>query len=160
MEIEGAPSPQQWNGRGSPGYATLLGSIDHVIQSSLGGFVTDQYYANAENHWHNPMTKYIYPLFLLLVFCECILLLNLLIAVMNDSFLNNNEVVESTKRQQQLEFVVDNWWIDPIQDKKNIVYLVAAFSMDNEKKKREDGIFEEIKNEITTLNQRNEHLIS
>lgn len=47
---------------------------------------------------YNPMTKYIYPLFLLLVFCECILLLNLLIAVMNDSFLNNNDVVESTKR--------------------------------------------------------------
>jgi hypothetical protein len=72
----------------------------------------------------------------------------MLIAVMNDSFLNNNEVVESTKRQQQMEFVVDNWWINPIEDKKNIVYLVAAFSMDNEKKKRDDGIFEDIKSEV------------
>jgi hypothetical protein len=47
-----------------------------------------------------------------------------------------------------MEFVVDNWWINPIEDKKNIVYLVAAFSMDNEKKKRDDGIFEDIKSEV------------
>lgn len=65
-----------------------------------------------------------------MTFVECILLLNMLIAVMSDSFLKNNEVFDATKRMQQLQFVVDNWWIDPIKDKEKIVYLVAAFSMD------------------------------
>jgi len=54
----------------------------------------------------------------------------MLIAVMSDSFLKNNEVFDATKRMQQLQFVVDNWWINPIKDKEKIVYLVAAFSMD------------------------------
>ena len=65
-----------------------------------------------------------------MTFVECILLLNMLIAVMSDSFLKNNEVFDATKRMQQLQFVVDNWWIDPIQNKEKIIYLVAAFSMD------------------------------
>ena len=65
-----------------------------------------------------------------MTFVECILLLNMLIAVMSDSFLKNNEVFDATKRMQQLQFVVDNWWINPIKDKEKIVYLVAAFSMD------------------------------
>ena len=77
------------------------------------------------------MTKFIYPLFLLLLFSECILLLNMLIAVMSDEFIKAAEVADSTKRMQQLEFVVDNWWMEAIKDKENIVYLVAAFSMDN-----------------------------
>ena len=76
------------------------------------------------------MTIYIYPLFMCMTFVECILLLNMLIAVMSDSFLKNNEVFDATKRMQQLQFVVDNWWINPIKDKEKIVYLVAAFSMD------------------------------
>ena len=79
------------------------------------------------------MTKYIYPLFLLMFFLQCILLLNMLIAIMQDIFLKNSEIAESTKRIQQLEFVVENWWINPIKDKQNIVYLVAAISEDMEK---------------------------
>ena len=102
------------------------------------------------------MTKFIYPLFLLMVFAECILLLNMLIAVMNDSFQRNNDVAESTKRTQQLEFVVDNWWIDPIKDKENIVYLIAAFSMDVESD--DDEKFDEINNHILTLTNKNDDM--
>jgi len=33
---------------------------------------------------------------------------------------------------QQLAFVVDNWWLDPIDknDKQNIVYIVGGFQID------------------------------
>ena len=79
MWIDSQQPPREWNRVSKPAYATLLGCVDHVIQSSLGGFNTSEYY-------DNPMTKFIYPLFLLMVFAECILLLNMLIAVMNDSF--------------------------------------------------------------------------
>ena len=53
-------------------------------------------------------------LFLALSFFMCIHMLNMLIAIMGDSFSKNHEIAESKKRMQQLAFVVDNWWIDPI----------------------------------------------
>jgi hypothetical protein len=78
----------------------------------------------------------------------------MLIAIMSDIFLKNNVVAESTKRIQQLEFVVDNWWIDPIKDKQNIVYLVAAVSMDVENDDNER--FDEINAKIDKLNSKND----
>lgn len=84
-----------------------------------------------------------------MTFVECILLLNMLIAVMSDSFLKNNEVFDATKRMQQLQFVVDNWWIDPIQNKEKIIYLVAAFSMDIDDD--EDEKLDEINDSIEGL---------
>jgi len=147
MEIAGESPASEWNKVATPPYASFLGSVDHVIQSSLGAFDSSHYFGN-------PMTKYIYPLFLFMIFCQCILLLNMLIAIMSDIFLKNNVVAESTKRIQQLEFVVDNWWIDPIKDKQNIVYLVAAVSMDVENDDNER--FDEINAKIDKLNSKNE----
>ena len=93
MELAGDTPPDDWNKVSTPAYASTLGAIDHVIQSSLGGFQTGEYYDNA-------MTIYLYPLFVCMTFVECILLLNMLIAVMGDSFLKNNEVFDATKRMQ------------------------------------------------------------
>jgi len=124
MESKGDASPMSWNEVGTPKYSTILGAIDHVSTTVFAEFDTGDYY-------DNPMTIFFFPLLLLLVFCECIILLNILIAVMNTSFSQNSEIAESTKRIQQLEFVVDNWWVNPCKGKK-VVYLVAAFSMDNE----------------------------
>ena len=59
-------------------------------------------------------------------------MLNMLIAIMGDTFKKSNEVAESKKRISQLAFVVDNWWIDPIQNKDKIVYIVGGFSVDIE----------------------------
>jgi len=95
MELSGKAPPSAWNKVSTPAYASTLGCIDHVIQSSLGGFDTSEYY-------NNEMTIYIYPLFICMTFVECILLLNMLIAVMSDSFLKNNELFDATKRMQQL----------------------------------------------------------
>ena len=96
--------PIFWNDVGSPKYSTALGAIDHVIQSVFAEFDTDSYF-------NNPMTKFIYPLFILMVFCECIILLNILIAVMNNSFSQNSVKAESITRIKQLEFVINNWWV-------------------------------------------------
>ena len=105
------------------------------------------------------MTVYLYPLYLLMVFCECIVLLNILIAVMNDSFFRNNIVVESTKRIQQLEFVVDNWWVQPFAGKQHpIVYLVAAFSMDNEN--QTDEKLEVLQDQVMNLTKKNEEILN
>ena len=65
-------------------------------------------------------------------------MLNMLIAIMGDTFARNNEVAESKKRISQLAFVVDNWWIDPIQNKNKIVYIVGGFSVDIENENLEN----------------------
>lgn len=108
-----------------PDYATLLGSFNHVFLSSLGSFETTYYY-------NNEMSPYLVILFLTLSFFMCIHLLNMLIAIMGDSFQKNNQVAEADIKKSQLTFVVDNWWIDPIEDKQKIVYLVAAFSVQDD----------------------------
>jgi hypothetical protein len=61
MEIDKHHPVTAWNDRAKPPYASFLGSLDHVIQSSLGAFDSSHYFGNA-------MTKYIYPLFLLMIF--------------------------------------------------------------------------------------------
>ena len=78
------------------------------------------------------MTIYLGILFLGLSFFVCIILLNMLIAMMGDSFQKNNEMAEAKKKISQLNFVVDNWWIDPIKDKERIVYIVAAFAIQDQ----------------------------
>jgi len=108
-----------------PSYGTFWGAFDHVYSSSLGEFDTEKYY-------DNPMSIILVTLFLLMSFFMCIHLLNMLIAMMGDSFSQNNEIAESKKKMSQLEFVVDNWFINPIEDKKHIVYILAAFTI-NEK---------------------------
>ena len=95
--------------------------------SSLGQLTTDDYPDNA-------MTPILSVLFVLLSFFMCVHMLNMLIALMGQSFDSNAKVSESNKKISQLEFVVNNWWIHPIKDKGDIVYFVAAFTMDDERK--------------------------
>lgn len=59
-------------------------------------------------------------------------LLNMLIAVMGQSFDKNAEIADSNRKISQLEFVVNNWWIHPIHDKNKIIYFVAAFNVNDE----------------------------
>ena len=67
-------------------------------------------------------------------FFMCIHLLNMLIALMGDSFQKNNEMADTEKVITQLNFVVDNWWIDPIKNKDKIVYIIAAFAIQDHDK--------------------------
>ena len=71
-------------------------------------------------------------LFTLMSFFMCIHLLNMLIAIMGDIFYMNQTNKEAKKKMSQLAFVVENWWIDPIKDKDQIMYLIAAFKIDED----------------------------
>ena len=66
-----------------PSYSTWLGAAHHVYTSSRGEFDTGDYFGN-------PMTPFVLILFLLLSFFMCIHLMNMLIAIMGESFSNNN----------------------------------------------------------------------
>ena len=60
-------------------YATFEGAFDHVFESSLGGFNTNYYWG----HKMSPVTVF---LFITMAFMMCIHLLNMLIAMMGESF--------------------------------------------------------------------------
>ena len=107
-----------------PPYANMLGAVTHVYLASLGEFDVEFYFGHQ-------MTVICMIVFLALSFFMCIHMLNMLIAIMGEIFSNNNENKESKKKMSQLAFVVENWWIDPILDKKQIVYLLAAFKIDD-----------------------------
>jgi len=103
-----------------PPYANIVGAIEHVYLSSLGEFDTEAYTES------EMMTPILFILFLGLSFYMQIVLLNMLIAIMGDTFNRINEIRESKKKQSQLLFIVDNWYINPIKEKEKIVYIIAA----------------------------------
>lgn len=94
-------------GEEPPSYSTILGSFDHVYSASLGQTDTGDYFGH-------PMQPFTVILFIMMSFFMCIHLLNMLIAMMGNSFTQNHDLAESKKKMSQLEFVVDNWFINPI----------------------------------------------
>ena len=91
-----------------PSYSTLVGAAHHVYVSSLGEFDTVAYF-------NNPMSPILAFLFICLSFFMCIHLLNMLIAIMGESFSQSKKLAEAETKMSQLAFVVDNWWINPIK---------------------------------------------
>ena len=74
-----------------PEYATFFGSLRHVFISSLGDM-------ELESYVDNEMSWVLAVLFILMSFLMCIHLLNMLIAIMGQSFDRNNEVADSNKK--------------------------------------------------------------
>lgn len=56
----------------------------------------------------------------------------MLIAMMGESFTTNHEAGDAKKKQSQITFVVDNWYMDPIPSKDKIVYIIAASHLEHE----------------------------
>ena len=62
-----------------PVYSTYTGALMHVYESSLGNYDTEYYMGNE-------MSPYLFTMFFAMSFFMCIHLLNMLIAIMGDSF--------------------------------------------------------------------------
>ena len=92
MEIQKISPALKWNSTPNEiPYSTWLGAVDHVINSSFGQFDSSSYY-------DSKMTRFIYPLFVLLCIFEFFLLINMLVALMNNIFIRQREFLEQTKR--------------------------------------------------------------
>ena len=61
----------------------------------------------------------------------------MLIAIMGETFAVNNEVKDIQTLRSHLQFVMDNWWIEPIDDKQTIKYLITAFKKEDENQEQE-----------------------
>jgi hypothetical protein len=59
-------------------------------------------------------------------------LLNFLIAIMGQTFSDNNDVKELDTLRSHLRFVLSNWWMDPIPNKERTQYLITAFLKEGE----------------------------
>ena len=71
-----------------PVYNTMIGAFHHVYLSAMGEFDTEAYFLGE-------MSPLLIIFFHLLSFFMCIHLLNMLIAIMGESFSKNNEVSEA-----------------------------------------------------------------
>ena len=68
-------------------------------------------------------------------------MLNMLIAIMGDTFSRRNEVAEQIKIKDHLAFVIDNWYLQDLAfsigqhfgiNKNQIKYIITAFHLDHD----------------------------
>jgi len=73
-------------------------------------------------------------IFFLASFLLCVHMMNMLIAIMGDTFIKNQVVETQLLLKGKLKFVVDNWWIKNAlgEDKYRIKYIIAALISENE----------------------------
>lgn len=76
-------------------------------------------------------------------------LLNMLIAIMGNTFAVGNENIEQQKYREHLRFVVDNWFMRQLafDDIDSVKYIITAFSSNEDD--HNESIFHELKEEVT-----------
>lgn len=106
-----------------PGYTTLMGSMQHVFLLALGEFNLEDYDLGGNKYDYFVL----WMLFVAASFVLLIHLLNMLIAIMGESFAQNNEQKAVRRSQSHLRFVLDNMWFDAIENKSKMIYLITSF---------------------------------
>jgi hypothetical protein len=83
--------------------------------------------------------NYLFSLNIAAQFILLIHLLNMLIAIMGDTFGNRNEVAAQIKIKDHLAFVIDNWYLKDISlgDIKQINYIITAFNVESSSESNE-----------------------
>ena len=78
-------------------------------------------------------------------------LLNMLIAIMGESFAKNNQVAYKKKIKDHLNFVMDNWQLQnrAIPNLKQVKYIVTAFH--SEEQREDFGLLKKIQGDILQL---------
>lgn len=142
-----------------PGYVSLIGSMQHVFLLALGEFNLEDYDLGENQYDH----AVLWILFVAASFVLLIHLLNMLIAIMGESFTQNNEQKAVRRSQSHLRFVLDNWWfneVDSNEDRnKKIIYLVTSFLSEEDSENVEilhtlQGSLNEINNRIKKDNEK------
>lgn len=138
-----------------PLYFKIEGALQYVYLISLGetGEGDDNYIKG-----NNPSSQIIlWVLFVLLTFTVCIHLLNMLIAIMGETFTENNEVAEQNRIREHLRFVMDQWYKNPPEIKNkdgSANYLVSALL--NEEPKAGSSQLQYMEEEMSNLSINNE----
>jgi len=76
--------------------------------------------------------------------------MNMLIAIMGETFNQNNEVKKRAQVQAHLRFVIDNIWMNALPNSQKISYLIAAFL--NEEENDDVAILQTLREDLTSMN--------
>jgi len=95
--------------------------------------------------------------FVIVTFIAITVMMNMLVAIMGDTFAKNYENEEQNVLRSKLRFVIDNW-ISPVpvfsaKERKSTMYLVAAMLLQDEDQEVE--VIKDLSEEIKILKQRN-----
>ena len=111
-------------------------ALFHIYLLALGEFNMDDYAyplgedgAEAYASWQYSLMIFY---FIAATFLFLIHLLNMLIAIMGETFAKNNEIQDQVMIKSHLAFVIDNLWISAIKNKEQVKYVIACFSMDED----------------------------
>ena len=108
-----------------PQYHTVEGAFKYIYLMALGELGVDDNNFAMGAASQGPV---LWLLFLLAAFTLCIHLLNMLIAIMSETFAKNSEAADQNRMREHLHFIMDNWWMDPLGERRSrINYLVTAF---------------------------------
>lgn len=129
-----------------PLYTTMIGSLQYIYMLMLGEVGNTGMFevGDASN------SEYLWVLFLFGSFVIIIHLINMLVALMGDTFNKMKEVQQETKMKMKLNFVIDNWYMNAIGKKKEkIGYLITALF--NEEDDEDVEILKDVQEEVWTF---------
>ena len=109
-----------------------IGSIVYIYRMSLGDFMLDE----SAGDIGNVATTYIWVLFLLCTIFNLIIMLNLLIAIISESFARINEEKEQAGYQEKAAFISENLYLVPKSQRDRFCpdnrYLMFAVDAEEE----------------------------
>ena len=127
-----------------PSYETWVGALQNIYLLGLGDFNTDDYgMGDGSSGW------ILWLLFITSSFILLIHLLNMLIAIMGETFAQNNEIKKKAQIRNHLRFVLDNSWMEPIENKDKITYLITSYL--STESNHESEVIKDIHDSIKTM---------
>lgn len=129
----------------------MVQSFYHVYLLSLGEFGLDDYaLGTADNYWDFIVLT---AMFIFATFFLLIHLLNMLIAIMGETFAIHNETKDIQQVKSHLYFVLKQWnYLNSIPDKEKVRFLISAVIKEEDTKEME--ILENIKKEFSILDNK------
>ena len=115
-------------------YSDVAGSIKYIGLEIIGSSDHSAFVLGKKTQ-----EEILYFLFVVSCFVSVITLLNILIAIMGNSFAERNLRTKEIKIRNQLNFVVDNWHLLDISfwETQNIKYVLTALRHDEENEQAE-----------------------
>lgn len=134
-------------------YASVGGAFQYMWYISIGELsADDNLFAITDSTWTQAI---LWALFVLATFLVLIHMLNMLIAVMTETFTVNNENEQATRLKEHLRFVVDNWWtlkkLDAEENRGQVNYLIAAWAYEEDEEEVE--ILKELQDEVNEMRE-------
>ena len=112
-------------------YYKLNDIVWYIYKGHLMGLDSSHFRGNNQEGWY--VSFYIY----MTIFVKLILL-NMLIGLMGASISRSKTNADATKRVQMCSFVTDNWFLNPIENKEKVVYVISARQITAEEEENED----------------------